>query len=113
LKDADTTRKLERQNQVLCHPSELPLNIKLYCTRKGITEARLVKEFEGHRSIAELLYQLIREGQPKTSSWNKGVRMPRNLPRDLLAKEPDQHHLCGESDGDSVPSSIRLIASKT
>ncbi|KAJ4371125.1 hypothetical protein N0V83_004341 [Neocucurbitaria cava] len=86
LRDADTTRKLEKQNKVRCHPDDLPPNVQLFAANNGIPKDRLKTHFQGGWSVAQLVYEFIKARQPSTSSWNNGVRMPRNLPRNLPAQ---------------------------
>jgi hypothetical protein len=86
LRDADTTRKLKKQNKVRCRPNDLPSTVRSFAYENGITEADLCKHFDAGWSVAQMVYDFVRSRQPARSSWNNGVRMPRNLPRNTPAQ---------------------------
>jgi hypothetical protein len=93
LRDIDTTRKLEKQNQVLCHPDDLPVNVRVYCTENGIPMERLAKHHKNGFSISQMIHDFIQARQPKKAAWNKGIRMPRNIPHRLPVQQDESENI--------------------
>jgi hypothetical protein len=106
LRDAETTRRLEKMNGLLCAPNSLPTTVRIFAVDNGLSEDRIKANYLRGESAAELVYQFIKSKLPTQSSWNKGVRMPRSLPRVL----PTQSSLTYMN---NPTATIRLVPNET
>jgi hypothetical protein len=122
LRDSDTTRKLEKQNQVRCHPDDLPETVRTFANEHDVSREKLLGHFEAGWSVAQMIYSFVRSREPTKSSWNVGVRMPRNLPRNLPAQElrstpaisaGSSRTLSGSHVAARTPMNVRIIPNVT
>jgi len=108
---ADTTRKLEKQNRVRCPPDELPETVRTFAFAYAISEDTLRTHFDAGWSVAKIVFTFIQTCQPPKSSWNDGVGMSLNMPRNMSSAAlipPPPSRL-------AVPpvSNVRIIAKVT
>ncbi|KAF5845821.1 hypothetical protein GGP41_009605 [Bipolaris sorokiniana] len=109
-RDMDTTRKLEKQNRVRCLPRDLPESALQFAREHEITMGHMVSSFTAGWSVAQLLYDRIQSIRPKASSWNNGVRMPRNLTRNMPAQAP---RTATAPQTSSYTTPIKIVPNKT